>query len=152
MPGSSYVIVRRLQEIVDDQQRGWRLGATLFFYFGALALVVAAIGLYGVISYNVAQRMHELSVRVALGARRSDILALVAGQGARFAAGGAVIGLAIAFAASRWIQPLLFQQSATDPVVYAGVAALMIGVALLACSVPAMTAANADPNAALRVE
>jgi putative ABC transport system permease protein len=152
MPGSSYVVVRRLQEIVDDQQRGWRLGATLFFYFGALALVVAAIGLYGVISYNVAQRMHELSVRVALGARRSDILALVAGQGARFAAGGAVIGLAIAFAASRWIQPLLFQQSATDPVVYAGVAALMIGVALLACSVPAMTAANADPNAALRVE
>jgi putative ABC transport system permease protein len=152
MPGSSYVVVRRLQEIVDEQQRGWRLGATLFFYFGALALVVAAIGLYGVVSYNVAQRMHELSVRVALGASRSHILALVAGQGTRFAAVGAVIGLAIAFAASRWIQPLLFHQSATDPIVYAGVAALMIVVALAACAVPAITAARADPNAALRVE
>ena len=124
----------------------------MFVAFGVLALVVAAIGLYGVVSYNVTQRMHELSVRVALGARRSDILALVAGQGTRFAAGGAAIGLAIAFYASRWIQPLLFHQSATDPVVYVGVAALMILVALLACSVPAITAAKADPNAALRVE
>lgn len=152
MPGSSYVVVRRLQDIVFDQQRGWRLGATLFFYFGALALVVAAVGLYGVVSYNVAQRMHELSVRVALGARRSDILALVTSQGARFAAGGAAIGLAIAFYASRWIQPLLFQQSATDPVVYAGVAVLMIVVAMFACAVPAVVAAKADPNAVLRAE
>jgi len=152
LPGSSYVIVRPLQEIVGEQQRSWRLGATLFFYFGALALIVAAIGLYGVVSYTVAQRMHELSVRVALGARRGDILALVAGQGLRFAAGGALIGLAIAFAASRWIQPLLFRQSATDPLVYIGVATLMIAVGLAACSIPALTAAKADPNAALRVE
>ena len=152
MPGSWYVTVRPLREIVDDQQRSWRLGATLFFYLGALALVVAAVGLYGAVSYNVSQRMHELSVRVALGARRADILTLVAGQGTRFAAGGAVIGLAISLAASRWIQPLLFRQSATDPVVYAAVAALMLVVALAACAVPALTAANADPNAALRSE
>jgi putative ABC transport system permease protein len=152
MPGSWYLTVRPLRELVDDQQRSWRLGATLFSYLGGLALLVAAVGLYGVVSYNVSQRMHELSVRVALGARRADILALVAGQGTRFAAGGAVIGTTIAFAASRWIQPLLFHQSATDPVVYFVVAALMLLVALAASAVPALTAANADPNAALRVE
>jgi putative ABC transport system permease protein len=152
MPGASYVVVRPLQDIVDEQQRSWRLGATLFFYFGALALAVAAIGLYGVVGYNVAHRLHELSVRVALGAARADIFTLIVGQGVRFAAAGAVLGLGAAYLASRAIQPLLFRQSATDLVVYLGAAAVMVLVAVLASAVPALTAAHADPNAALRAE
>jgi ABC-type antimicrobial peptide transport system permease subunit len=152
MRGSSYVTVRPLAEIVESAQRSWRLGATMFMAFGLLALIVAAVGLYGVIGYDVAQRMHELGVRVALGARRPDIVRLVVAQGVRLAAAGTALGVAIAVAASRWIQPLLFRQSATDPWVYVGVGAAMIAVALVASAVPATRAARADPNAALRAD
>ena len=130
----------------------WKLGATMFAAFGVLALIVAAIGLYGVIGYNVTQRMHELGVRVALGAQSTDILRLVVGQGMAFAFAGVVFGVVIALAASRWMQPLLFQQSARDPLVYALVAAIMLLVALAASASPAARAAKADPNSALRSE
>jgi hypothetical protein len=150
MPGDGFVVVRPLQEVVDNQSRSWRLGATLFTALGALALVVAAIGLYGVINYNVAQRMHELGVRVALGAKASDVVALVVRQGLRFAVAGVVIGLAIAVFAARWVQPLLFRQSATDVTLYAVVGGVMVAIALVASGIPAMRAANADPNVALR--
>ena len=96
--------------------------------------------------------MHELGVRVALGAQSTDILRLVVGQGMAFAFAGIVLGGVIAFAASRWMQPLLFQQSAKDPVVYAFVGAIMLVVALVASASPAARAAKADPNAALRAE
>jgi predicted permease len=152
MPGQSYVTVRPFSEVVDGARRSWQLGATLFVVFGVLALAVAAIGLYGVIAYNVTQRMHELGVRVALGAQRGDILALVVGQGSRFAVGGVVVGCALALSASRWLQPLLFEQSATDPAIFATVAGVMLVVALLACVAPALRAAGADPNTALRAE
>ena len=152
MPAPSYLTVQPLRDIVETQQRSWRLGATLFVAFGVLALVVAAVGLYGVIGYSVTQRMHELGVRVALGARRPDILRLVVGQSIRVAAVGITLGTLAALAASRWIQPLLFGQSATDPVIYAGVAATMIVVALAAAALPAVRAARADPNIALRSE
>jgi putative ABC transport system permease protein len=138
--------------LVDQRQRSWRLGATMFVAFGILALIVAAIGLYGVIGYNVAQRMHELGVRVALGAQRGDILRLVVGQSLRFAIAGVFIGALAAALASRWIQPLLFRQSATDPLVYGGVSAMMLVVALAASALPAFRAARADPNLALRAE
>src|SRR6185436_11923456 len=121
------------------------VGATMFVAFGALALIVAAVGLYGVIAYNVAQRMHELGVRVALGAQAADVGRLVVGQGLRLAIAGLAIGGAISLAASRWIQPLLFQQNARDPVVFAVVAAMLMVVALIASSVPAMRAARVDP-------
>ena len=124
----------------------------MFVAFGALALIVAAVGLYGVIAYNVAQRMHELGVRVALGAQAGDVGRLVVGQGLRMAVAGLAIGGAISLVASRWIQPLLFQQSARDPVVFAVVAAMLVLVALIASSVPAMRAARVDPNAVLRSE
>ena len=150
MPGDGFVVVRPLQEVVDDQSRSWRLGATMFVAFGGLALIVALVGLYGVISYNVAQRRHELSVRVALGARSADIVLLVVGQGIRFAFAGASIGLAAAWLSARWVQPLLFRQSATDPATYAAVGAAMILAAFVASAVPAMRAGRADPNAALR--
>ena len=152
MPGDGFVVVRPLQEVVDDQSRSWRLGATMFVAFGGIALVVALVGLYGAISYNVAQRMHELGVRVALGARTADVARLVIAQGLRFAVAGVAIGLAGAWLSARWVQPLLFRQSATDPATYGAVAVAMILAALAASAIPAIRAARADPNVALRSE
>ncbi len=150
MPGDGLVVIRPLQEVVNDQSRSWRLGATLFVAFGGLALVVALVGLYGVISYNVAQRMHELGVRVALGARATDVVRLVVGQGVAFALAGVVIGLGLALLAARWVQPLLFRISASDPATYAGVGLAMLAAAIAASAIPAFRAARADPNVALR--
>jgi predicted permease len=152
MPGDGFVVIRPLQEVVDDQSRSWRLGATMFVALGGLALVVALVGLYGVINYNVAQRMHELGVRVALGARSADVVRLVVGQGLRFALAGVAIGLGGAWLSARWVQPLLFRQSATDPATYGIVGATMILAAFAASAIPAMRAARADPNTALRSE
>jgi predicted permease len=152
MPGTSYVIAQPLSDIVADAQRSWRLGATMFVAFGFLALVVAAVGLYGVVGYNVAQRMHELGVRIALGAQRADVIGMVVTQGARFAVVGAAVGAALAIVSGRWLQPLLFRQSATDPWVYGGVSAAIIVVALAASLIPAIRASRADPITALRAE
>ena len=152
MPGQSYVTTKPFIEIVDQQRRSWQLGATMFVAFGVLALVVAAVGLYGVIGYNVTQRMHELGVRVALGAQARDILRLVVGQGVRFGLAGVALGTLLAYAASRWLEPLLFQQSPRDPVVYTAVSAMLVLVALAASGAPAVRASRADPNAALRSE
>ena len=148
----AYVTVQPLMQAVEGVQRSWRLGATLFVAFGALALAVAAVGLYGVVAYSVTQRMHELGVRVALGAGRGDIVRLVVGQSAHLALAGVVIGCALALAASRWIEPLLYRQSPTDPAIYATVGAIMLVVALLAAAAPALRATRADPNTALRSE
>jgi ABC-type antimicrobial peptide transport system permease subunit len=150
MPGESYVTVQSLGDLVDRQRRSWRVGATMFVAFGGLALVVAAIGLYGVISYNIAQRKHELGVRIALGAQSKDVVRLVVGQGLRFAMAGMTVGITAALLAARWIQPLLFQQSATDPAVYGAVAISLLVVAILASWLPALKATRADPNSALR--
>jgi predicted permease len=152
MPGDGFVFVRPLQEVVDDQSRSWRLGATLFVAFGGLALVVALVGLYGVISYSVTQRTHELGVRVALGATVEGIMRLVIGQGIRYAATSVAIGLALAAVAGRWVEPLLFRMSARDPVTFAVVGATMLLGALAATAIPARRAARADPGVALRAE
>ncbi len=150
MPGESYVTVWPLQDEVNDQQRSWRLGATMFVGFGLLALIVAAVGLYGVIAYDVGQRTQELGIRVALGAQASNIMGMVVGQGVQFALAGIVAGTAIALAAAHWFQPLLFHQSARDPIVYSLVGAVLLTVAVAASAVPARRAAKADPNVALR--
>jgi putative ABC transport system permease protein len=150
VPGLSFITVRPLSELIDNQRRSWILGAAMFVGFGVLALIVAAVGLYGVIAYNVAQRMHELGVRVALGAQPGNILGLVVGQGLRFALAGIAVGAVLALAASRWLQPLLFRQSAKDPLVYGFVGAVLLIVAGAASAVPAFRAAKADPNVALR--
>jgi putative ABC transport system permease protein len=152
MPGDGFVVVRPLRDLVDDQERSWRLGATLFVTFGVLALVVAGVGLYGVIAYNVVQRMHELGVRVALGAVWTDIVRLVVTQSLAMAAAGVAIGLGIALLASPWIEPLLYKQSPRDPVAYGAISAIMLLVAIIASAVPALRAAAADPNRALRAE
>jgi predicted permease len=152
MPGDGYVTTKPLADLVDQQRRSWQVGATMFLAFGVLALVVAAVGLYGVIGYQVAQRMHELGIRTALGAGALDLVRLVVGQGLAVAIVGVAGGSLAALAASRWIEPLLFAQSATDPWTYAAVALVLVAVALLASAVPAARATRADPNAALRAD
>jgi len=152
MPGDGLAVVRPLTEILDNQMRSWRLGATLFVALGGLAFVVAAVGLYGVISYGVAGRINEIGVRVALGASAARVIALVVRDGLVLALVGSVIGVALARVAARWVQPLLFQQSAGDVRVYAVVATVMLVVAVVASLIPARRAANVDPMAALRAE
>ena len=150
MPGTSYVTVGALGDIVNAKLRSWIVGATLFTAFGALALVLAAVGLYGMIAYNVTQRRHELGVRLALGATRVRIVRLVVTESVRFAFAGVVIGGAVALGAGRWIDPLLFKQSPRDPAVFAVVTGVLIAVAIVASWVPAMRAAGLDPKAALQ--
>ena len=124
----------------------------MFTVFGLLALVLAAGGLYSVIAFDVAQRRHEIAVRVALGAAPSDVITLVVSEGLRVAVAGAVVGGAIALAGGRWIAPLLFNQSARDPVVFGTVLAVLLVVAVGASLIPAMRSARVDPNSALRAE
>jgi hypothetical protein len=152
VPGDSYVTVQPLAGLVDTARRSWRLGATVFVAFGVLTLVVAAVGLYGMIGYNVAERRQELGVRVALGAQRADVLRLIVSQGVGVAVAGMFLGVPLALVAARWVQPLLFEQSARDPFVYAAVSCTMALVALAASALPALRAPAADPNPALRAE
>jgi len=152
MPGVSYVTVTPLSDIVGAQTRSWRLGATMFTVFGALALVLAAIGLYSVIAYNVAQRTQEMGVRIALGAEVRDLVGLVLSEGLRLALVGVGLGAGIALVVSGWVKPLLFEESPRDPLVFAGVAAVLLAVAALASFIPARRAARVDPMRALRTE
>jgi len=150
MPGASYITITPFAEVIGSQMRSWHLGATMFAAFGGLALILAAIGLYSVIAYNVAQRTHELGVRVALGAQSRDVIRLVVTDGLRIAAAGVVIGAALAYWASKWVAPLLFSVSPRDPGVFALVATTLIGVAIAASWIPARRASRVDPNVALR--
>ncbi len=150
MPGESYVTARAFQQIVDTRRRAWQFGATMFAAFGILALLVAAIGLHGVMGYDVAQRMHELGVRVALGAQSRDLLQLVVRQGMQLATIGVLLGAAIALAVASQVQPLLFNQPARDVRVYGVVAVVLLGAALLATFFPALRASRADPGTVLR--
>jgi putative ABC transport system permease protein len=152
MPCQWYVTASTARSHIDAQRRSWHLGGTLFTAFGGLAWVVAAVGLYGVISYNVGQQKHELSVRIALGARRYDVVRVVVGQGLRFAAAGVILGAAVAVAASPWIEPLLFRQSPRDPAPFATAGLILLVTALTACALPALRASRTDPNVVLRGE
>jgi len=152
LPGAAFVVVRPAHELMDAKRRSWLIGASLLVALGGLAVVVAATGLYGVIAYDVAQRGHELGVRVALGARSADILRAVVGQGMRLTAAGVVLGTLLALAASHRLQPLLYQQSALDVRVYGAVAGLLLVVAAAASARPALRAARTDPNTVLRSE
>jgi predicted permease len=150
MPGASYVTVTPLTQVLGSETQSWRLGATMFVVFGILALVLAAIGLYSVIAYNVAQRTHELGVRAALGAGMRDLARLVVREALQLTVAGVAIGAGIALFVARWVEPLLFHESPRDPWVFAGVATVLLAVAALASFLPARRAARADPMQALR--
>ena len=130
----------------------WQLGATVFVAFGVLAMLLAAIGLYSAISYNVAQRTHEMGVRRALGAQAVDVIQLVMRQGVLLGGAGIVLGGVLAWFAGSRIEPLLFKVSPRDPFVFGFVIIAMLVVALAASFVPARRAASVDPNIALRSE
>jgi predicted permease len=151
-PDLLFARVETLQDNLDPQVRPWRLGATMFGIFGALAMIVAAIGLYSVIAYGVTQRRHELGVRVALGARTSNIIALVVRSGMATSIVGVAIGIVAALLGGRFIESLLFDTSAHDPLVFAGVATVLAAVSLIATLVPAGRAARVDPATALRAD
>ena len=152
MPGDSYLVAAPASRIVAPYLASWRSGATMFVVFGALALALAAIGLYSVIAYDVSRRTQELGVRMALGASSVEVLGLVVSEGVRLAVAGVAIGAVLALAASRWVEPLLFRQSARDPAVFFGVAAVLLVVAAAASLVPGVRAARLDPNSALRTD
>jgi predicted permease len=144
--------VRTLDEVVASSFATRRLSMLLLSAFAALALVLACVGIYGVISYLVTQRTHEIGVRMALGAERRDVLRLVLGHGARMALIGVVIGVFAALGLTRLMANQLFGVSAHDPATFAGVSALLIVVAVLACYIPARRATRVDPLIALRYE
>jgi predicted permease len=152
MPGTAFVTVAPLGDNVSAKMRSWIVGARLFTAFGVLALVLAAVGLYSVIAYSVAQRRHELGVRLALGAGRSGVVRLVVIESVRFAIAGVAVGSAVALAAGKWIGPLLFNQSPRDGVVFGTVTVLLVLVAIVASWVPASRAAGLDPKAALQAD
>jgi putative ABC transport system permease protein len=143
---------RTLGQIFSSSLDNRRFSLVIFGSFAAVALLLAALGIYGVTSYAVTQRTTELGIRIALGAQVLDVLRLVIGQGMKLVLFGIVIGLGGAFALTRLIAHLLFEVSATDPLTFAGVASLLILVALLACYLPARRATKLDPMIALRCE
>ena len=150
MPGDAYLTATPLRQIVDRELKSWSSGATMFVAFGGLALLLAAIGLYSVIGYDVARRTQELGVRVALGADRGALVRLVVAGGVRLALLGVTIGTAVALVVARWIEPILFEQSPYDPVVFVVVIAALLAASVVASLVPAIRAAKLDPNTALR--
>jgi len=144
--------VRTMEEILSEEVAQRRIGMTLLASFAALALLLASLGIYGVLSYSVTQRTQEIGIRMALGAGRRDVLQQVMGDGLRLAAAGVAIGLGVSFALTRLMAGLLFGVSASDPRTLAGVTLLLITIALLACYIPARRAAKVDPMIALRYE
>jgi predicted permease len=167
-PKLMFATVRRELQALDKDPQGFfartmfehmevslapgRIAATLFALFGGLALVLASVGIYGVISYSVTQRTHEIGIRMALGAQVRDILGLIIGQGMLLTLIGIGLGLIASFALTRFLSNLLFGVSATDPLTFITVAAVLAAVALLACYVPARRAIKVDPMEALRYE
>ncbi|HEY4305006.1 MAG TPA: ADOP family duplicated permease [Gemmatimonadaceae bacterium] len=141
-----------MQSAMAPDYRPWELGAKLFTLFGVLALIVAAIGVYSSIAYAVGQRTHEFGVRMALGARSGDVLRQVLGEGLKTSLFGVAVGIVLAVAAGRLVRSLLYGVDPTDPMSLIIVAAILVGIALLAASRPAWRASRADPVAALRAE
>jgi putative ABC transport system permease protein len=143
---------RTLEDSMAESLSPERFSATLLTLFAILALTLASVGVYGVVSYVANQRTHEIGVRMALGAQRTDVMKLVLGHGVRLAIAGVVLGVIGALAASRLLSTLLFGVTARDPFTIVVVSLVLTFVALLACYIPARRAAKVDPLVALRYE
>jgi putative ABC transport system permease protein len=144
--------IRSMEEIVSRAVARERFSTMLLGIFAALALVLAAVGIYGVMSYSIAQRTREIGIRMALGAQRSDVLKMVVGQGLKLVVIGVAIGLAAAFVLTRVMASLLFGVSATDPLTFIIISMVLLGVALIASYVPALRATRVDPMVALHYQ
>ncbi|MGH9802566.1 MAG: FtsX-like permease family protein, partial [Blastocatellia bacterium] len=144
--------VRTMDQFVADSMTQRRFALLLICIFACLALLLSAIGLYGVMAYSVTQRTHELGLRMALGAQASDVLKLVVKQGMLLAVFGLALGVVGAIFLSRLMKTMLFNVSATDPLVFVAIALTLAAVALLACFIPARRATKVDPMVALRYE
>jgi ABC-type antimicrobial peptide transport system permease subunit len=151
-PGVPVSDVRPLEEIVSRSVAQRRLTMVLLAIFAVVALTLAAVGIYGVMSYVVAQRTREMGVRMALGARPRDVLRLVMGRAMVLAVTGAAIGAAAAFAATRYMTALLFRTEPGDPVVFVVVVAVLLAAAAIASYLPGRSATRVDPLIALRAE
>jgi ABC-type antimicrobial peptide transport system permease subunit len=144
--------VTTMEEVISNTIWAPRLNLMLIGLFAVLALLLGAVGIYGVMAYAVTQRTHEIGIRMALGARRYDVVKLVLSQGIRLVITGAILGLAAALGLTRLMSTLLYGVSATDPMTFSGVVVILAGVALMACYIPARRAAKVDPMVALRYE
>jgi putative ABC transport system permease protein len=144
--------VRTMQEVIANSVQRRRFSMLLFTIFAVVAMLLAAVGLYGVMSYSVAQRTKEIGIRMALGARRPDVVALVVKQGMALVLMGIAAGTTLALGMTRLISGMLFGITATDPLTFAAVVALLGAVAFLANYLPARRAASVDPMVALRYE
>jgi putative ABC transport system permease protein len=151
-PGVAVRDLKPLENYVDDARAPMRFNLILIGIFGAIALTLASVGLYGVMAYSVTQRSHELGIRIAVGASQRDILRLVLGQGVRLTLLGAGVGLLVSLLVTRALASLLFGVSATDPVTFVAVPIVLAAVAMLACYLPARRAMGVDPMIALRHE
>ncbi len=141
-----------MDQVLGEETASRRLGMSLLTIFAALALLLATLGIYGVLAYFVVQHTQEIGVRMALGAQRSDIVSLVLKKGMSLAVLGVVIGLGASFALTRLMASLLFGVGTSDPLTYATIALLLILVALFACYLPARRATKVDPMVALTYE
>ena len=151
-PALAVAKVTTMAEVVSEASAPQRFSATVLAVFAAGALLLAGIGLYGVLAFGVTQRTREIGVRLALGASRAEVLGLVVRQGMVLAGVGLAIGLAGAIAASRVLRALLFETTAYDPWTFAIVPVLLAAVSLAACYLPARRASRVDPMVALRIE
>jgi putative ABC transport system permease protein len=144
--------IETLTDVVRDTVAPRRFNTMVLTLFAGIAMILAALGIYGVIAYSVAQRTHEVGIRMALGAQKSDVLGLIVRQGVILTLIGVAIGLAIAVALTRLMTTLLFGVAPTDATTFVAVSLLLIFVALLACYIPARRATKVDPLVALRYE
>jgi putative ABC transport system permease protein len=144
--------VATMNQLVANSVSTWRMTSILLGLFSALALVLAAIGIYGVISYSLTQRTHEIGIRMALGAQRGDVLRMILAQGAKTVGTGVIIGIVASFGLTRLMAKVLFSVSAVDPATLAAVAIALALIAMLACYIPARRTLRVDPMVALRYE
>jgi putative ABC transport system permease protein len=144
--------IRTMEEVMAVSVGQQRFAMALLGVFAVIALALSAVGIYGVMSYSVSQRTHEIGIRMALGAEAGDVLKLVLRQGLMLTVTGMAIGLAATFAVTRFLRFLLFGISPTDPLTFAAITLVLGVVALLACYIPARRATKVDPMIALRYE